>query len=114
MALLASYLKQKLLKLKYKGCKFGKKIYIKSGFRVSIEDGAVLAIGDRTFFNYGCSITALNRITIGNDCLFGEAVKIYDHNHVFKRLPTPIAEQGFSQGGNCRKQRLGRKQCCLA
>lgn len=49
MALLSSYLKQKLLKLKYKGCKFGKKIYIKSGFRVSIEDGAVLAIGDRTF-----------------------------------------------------------------
>lgn len=99
MALSASYLKQKLLKLKYKGCKFGKKIYIKPGFRVSLENGAILEIGDRTFFNYGCSITALNRITIGEDCLFGEAVKIYDHNHVFKHMPKPIAVQGFNTGG---------------
>lgn len=99
LALAASYLKQKLLRLKYKGCKFGKKIYIKSGFRVLVENGAVLEIGDRTFFNYGCSITAQNRITIGKDCLFGEDVKIYDHNHVFKHMPTPIAEQGFSWGG---------------
>lgn len=99
ITLSASYMKQKLLKFKYKGCKFGKKIYIKSGFRVSLENGAVLEIGDRTFFNYDCSITALNRITIGEDCLFGEAVKIYDHNHVFKHIPTPIAEQGFRVGG---------------
>lgn len=99
LALAASYLKQILLHLKYKGCKFGKKIYIKSGFRVLVENGAVLEIGDRTFFNYGCSITAQNRITIGKDCLFGEDVKIYDHNHVFKHMPTPIAEQGFSWGG---------------
>lgn len=45
LALLASYLKQKLLYLKHHGCKFGKKIYIKSGFRVLVENGAVLEIG---------------------------------------------------------------------
>lgn len=44
-----SYLKQKFLYLKYKEYKFGKKIYIKSGFRVLVENGAVLKIGDRTF-----------------------------------------------------------------
>lgn len=48
-ALAASYLKQRLLHLKYKRCNFGKKIYVKSVFHVSVENGAVLEIGDRTF-----------------------------------------------------------------
>lgn len=64
-----------------------------------MEDEAVISIGDRCFFNNDCSITARESISIGNDCLFGEGVKIYDHNHVFKHIPTPIAQQGFSEGG---------------
>lgn len=43
-----------------------------------------LVIGDNVFFNNNCSITCLESITIGNNCLFGEGVKIYDHNHLFE------------------------------
>ena len=94
-----SKLKQFIYTCRYKHLSIGKKVYVKSGFRLQMEDEAVISIGDRCFFNNDCSITARESISIGNDCLFGEGVKIYDHNHVFKHIPTPIAQQGFSEGG---------------
>ena len=29
-------------------------------------------------------------------CLFGENVKLYDHNHRFNKIDIPIRDQGFS------------------
>ncbi len=63
------------------------------GGRVTIEDGV--------FLNNGCSLNAMRRISIGRDTIFGEGVKIYDHDHViqpdgsigkheFKILPVTI------------------------
>ena len=68
--------------------------------------GGVIEIGNNVFFNNGTSITAKEKIEIGDNCIFGENVKIYDHNHVFKELQKPIMEQGFSTkeihiGSNC-------------
>jgi acetyltransferase-like isoleucine patch superfamily enzyme len=40
--------------------------------------GGVLEIGDNVFINYGSSIVASNRVTIGNDCLVGTQVMIMD------------------------------------
>lgn len=60
-------------------------------------DGGSVVIGDRCFFNHDCSINSLEKIDIGNDCLFGEGVKIYDHNHRFSDLSMSIKEQGFSK-----------------
>lgn len=37
----------------------------------------------------------MNNIFIGDDCIFGENVKIYDHNHRFNVREKAIAEQGF-------------------
>jgi acetyltransferase-like isoleucine patch superfamily enzyme len=42
--------------------------------------GGDLAIGPRTFVNYGCSFAATERITIGADCLFGPYVNITDND----------------------------------
>ena len=81
-------------------------VTFRSGFKVLLEENANIVIGERVFFNNGCSMTAMNRITIGKNSIFGENVKIYDHNHVFKKIPMAIAEQGFkigtvSIGDNC-------------
>lgn len=46
-------------------------------FRV---EGGELRIGT-SFFNQGCCITAMKKISIGNDCLFGPNVVIVDHDH---------------------------------
>ena len=70
-----------------------------------LEDTARVEIGC-AFFNRGCSLNAHKRIKIGDNCLFGENVKIYDHNHIYKRKGIPISQQGFTVadvviGNNC-------------
>lgn len=44
-------------------------------------DGGDLKINDHVFFNNGCSISCQDKIHIGSHTLFGESVKVYDHNH---------------------------------
>lgn len=86
--------------------KFGKNVTFRKGFSLVIEDDAFVEIGDGCFFNNFCSINAKQGIVIGNNCLFGENVKIYDHNHIFKYSNRLIKEQGFKKdkiqiGNNC-------------
>ena len=57
-----------------------------------------LTIGKGNFFNNDCSITCLNNIIIGETNLFGEGVKLYDHNHEFRNKTMLIQEQGFKAG----------------
>jgi acetyltransferase-like isoleucine patch superfamily enzyme len=48
--------------------------------RFRIENGH-LKIGENVFFNNNCSINCFEEIEIGNNVIFGESVKVYDHNH---------------------------------
>ena len=47
---------------------------------------AEITISENVFFNNYCSINALGKISIGENTIFGEAVKIYDHNHKHDRV----------------------------
>jgi carbonic anhydrase/acetyltransferase-like protein (isoleucine patch superfamily) len=47
---------------------------------VSVEQGAVLKIGDETILNYGVSIVARSSITIGRRCMFGSFVRLSDES----------------------------------
>lgn len=71
-----------------------KKMNFRTNFHLWIEPNAFVSIGN-SFFNNDCSITAHEEIIIGNNCLFGEGVRIYDHNHVFSNRNIPIVLQGF-------------------
>lgn len=89
-----------------KKLKIGKRIRFRDRFRVNIEKPGKVIIGSNCFFNNDCSINCLEQISIGNDCIFGENVKIYDHNHKFSDSTTIIQKQGFSTkpisiGSNC-------------
>ncbi|MXV17455.1 hypothetical protein GS398_19305 [Pedobacter sp. HMF7056] len=44
---------------------------------------AVLIIHENVFFNNYCSVNCLGLVEIGENTLFGEGVKIYDHNHTY-------------------------------
>ena len=48
------------------------------------------------FFNRGCSINCLESVEIGDNCIFGENVKIYDQNHRFAERNEIIRNQGYS------------------
>jgi acetyltransferase-like isoleucine patch superfamily enzyme len=44
-------------------------------------EGAILEIGDRTFLNYGTSISAHQHVRIGARCLIGTYTNILDNNY---------------------------------
>ena len=72
------------LKLKYgKRIKIGKKVIFRKAVIINISNSGYLEIGDNCFFNNFCSINCHEKIIIGKNNLFGENVKIYDHNHIF-------------------------------
>lgn len=63
-------------------------------------------IGNKVFFNNYCSINAIESVIIGDDCIFGENVHIYDHNHVYNSNQLPIRKSGYTSspviiGRNC-------------
>lgn len=73
----------------------GKRLNFRRRFEINAVDGGTVKIGNKVFFNNDCSINAHKSIEIGDNCIFGENVKIYDHNHIFKDLSKPIYKQGF-------------------
>lgn len=76
----------------------GNNLSVRRGFTLMISGAARLRIGHNVFFNNRCSISCCGHISIGNDCLFGENVKLYDHNHNFRDGQSLIREQGFRIG----------------
>lgn len=89
-----------LMKLFYKIGKgklvIGKHVTFRKGFSMMIDKQGKVVIGDHVFFNNYCSVNANESITIGDGTLFGENVRIYDHNHKYKDVNVPIKEQGFT------------------
>lgn len=88
----------------------GKRVSARAGVTFAIRDG-VLEIGDNVFFNKGCYITCHDNIKIGNDCLFGQNVLLYDHDHIYghgkivnkegyKTSPVELGKNVFV-GANC-------------
>ncbi|MFE0562562.1 acyltransferase [Priestia megaterium] len=57
-------------------------IFTRRNVSFRVESGN-LKIGT-SFFNQGCSITAMKNIVIGDNCLFGPNVVIVDHDHDYK------------------------------
>lgn len=62
--------------------RLGVKLRVRFGVIFNVVSGS-LVIGDRVFFNNYCSINCRESIIVGDNVLFGEAVKLYDHDHVF-------------------------------
>lgn len=102
-------IKTRILKINFKllfgkKLQYGKSLFFRKRFHIKIENGFI-QIGSFCFFNNDCSINSLNEIKIGNHCIFGENVKIYDHNHKFDSKGL-IGEQGYKTskitiGDNC-------------
>ena len=71
-------------KLKYGNrIKIGVKVSFRKRVTVNLSDEGHIRIGAHVFFNNDCSINSHEMIIIGDDCIFGENVKVYDHNHIF-------------------------------
>ena len=89
------HLKILSLKIQYGNQIKLEKFHFRDGFHVYIENNGVLKVGRGCFFNVGCSITVRKKVSIGSNCIFGENVKIYDHNHGYRDLTKSVDKQGF-------------------
>lgn len=78
--------------------KIGRGVSFRGRLSLLAYSGSHIEIGESVFFNDHCSINSLGKITIGANTLFGEGVKLYDHNHIFRGTPIPIKEQGYRIG----------------
>ena len=86
--------------------KIGNDFFARDFLYIDIVAPGKLTIGDGVFISNFCSITSLESITIGNNTLLGENVRVYDHNHNFKEISKIIKAQGFNTapviiGSNC-------------
>jgi acetyltransferase-like isoleucine patch superfamily enzyme len=60
-----------------------KDVHFRKFCNVIVAGVGQLYIGNKVFFNNYCSVNCLGKIEIGENTLFGEGVKIYDHNHLY-------------------------------
>ena len=61
----------------------GERFFVRDFCRISVQFSGSLEIGDGVFFNNFSSINCIDKITIGDNSIFGESVKLYDHNHEY-------------------------------
>lgn len=66
----------------------GDQFYTRSFCNIRVGDAGVLTIQKNVFFNNYCSVNCMYSIEIGENVMFGEGVKIYDHNHVITKNET--------------------------
>jgi acetyltransferase-like isoleucine patch superfamily enzyme len=69
---------------------FGPHVRINKYCHILLFPKAVLNIGENVFFNNYCSINCLEVISIGENTMFGEGVKIYDHNHLYNYVENKL------------------------
>jgi len=61
----------------------GKNVRFRHFCSIVAKNNGEITIGDNCFFNSYVSINCLGSIRIGNNSIFGEGVRIYDHNHKY-------------------------------
>ncbi|WP_353674404.1 acyltransferase [Synechocystis sp. LKSZ1] len=71
------------------------RLILRKDASININDGSLI-LGNQVFFNRGCSINCHYKIEIGEGCIFGENVLLYDHDHNFKEEGL-FQSQGFSK-----------------
>ncbi len=69
-----------------------------------VHGNGKLIIGDGVYLNRYCMISAQNKITIGEGCLFGPGVKIFDNNHKYtleNGVSTELTSAPITIGKHC-------------
>ena len=85
----------------------GSKLNFRNYINILVDKKATLEIQNQVFMNNFCSVNCLEHIFIGENTLFGENVKLYDHNHFYtNEEPFLVQHQDFTTapihiGKNC-------------
>lgn len=83
-------------------------VIFRNNCSVTLVNDGDLTIGQNVFFNNNCSVNCMENIRIGDNTIFGEAVKLYDHNHQIEKENIRLkihgdkfTTQSINIGDNC-------------
>ena len=64
---------------------------------ITVKKNARLSIGKNTYITRA-TISCLGEIEIGENCILGEGMKIFDHNHQYSKEPFSVSKTDFNIG----------------
>ncbi|MCM1035938.1 MAG: acyltransferase [Bacteroides sp.] len=82
----------------------GRNLDIASGCELLASGTGCLKVGDGTYMNRYCMISCQNSVSIGQGCMFGPGVKIFDNNHRFSRaggVSSQLSAAAIEIGDRC-------------
>ncbi|HEY6732074.1 MAG TPA: acyltransferase [Solirubrobacterales bacterium] len=83
------------LKIEPRGeIRFGRFVWIGDGTKIRCHEGAV-EIGEKTVMGQECTISAYQRVRIGNECVIADRAMFIDFDHGMVEVERPIRLQGI-------------------
>lgn len=64
---------------------------------ITVKKNAEFSIGKNTYITRA-TMSCLGKISIGDNCILGEGMKIFDHNHQYTTNPFSVAKTDFNIG----------------
>lgn len=65
---------------------------------ITVKPGAHFTVGTGTYITRA-TISILEKLEIGENCILGEGLKIFDHNHKHTSDPFSVSKTEFNTGG---------------
>lgn len=82
----------------------GRNCQFEAGCDLQVHGSGRLSIGKQVYMNRYCMVSAQGSVDIGDNCIFGPGVKVFDNNHRFdnKHGADSLLSVGFVRiGKNC-------------
>ncbi|MEB3328353.1 MAG: acyltransferase [Candidatus Sericytochromatia bacterium] len=70
--------------------------HLRRGVELKADRGARLTLGSRVHIGPWSTLSVLNEVEIGDDCLIAECVSLRDHDHALTRVDRPYRDQGYT------------------
>jgi acetyltransferase-like isoleucine patch superfamily enzyme len=74
--------------------RFGRLVWVGDGTKIRCHEG-VVEIGDKTVFGQECTISAYQRVRIGEQCVIADRAMFIDFDHGVIEVERPIRVQGI-------------------
>ena len=81
-------------------CDLGNKTWLSENCFFECNGGMII-LGYNNFFNTNCRIVSMDKITIGDNNLFGPNLVVIDHDHKHTDEKTMICKQGYETAEIC-------------
>jgi acetyltransferase-like isoleucine patch superfamily enzyme len=75
----------------------GENVTINQSNFITVKQNAKMTIGHNTYITRA-TISCLGEVEIGENCILGEGMKIFDHNHQYTKEPFSVAKTDFNIG----------------